>query len=152
VRSFLVTHVHRDHYTQAVVLRREFGSRICLGADERASLRLAAEPGLSPIAAQLRVLHQAGAGDLARQIAAVTGGEAGDPGLWADPDEWITGGSTLAAGHRALEVIATPGTPSATSCSGTRPHPDRRCGRPRRQHRAGRRPDAAVDPPRAGAG
>jgi glyoxylase-like metal-dependent hydrolase (beta-lactamase superfamily II) len=109
VRSFLVTHVHRDHYTQAVVLRREFGSRICLGADERASLRLAAEPGLSPIAPQLRVLHQAGAGGLARQIEEFTGNEAGEPWLWADPDEWITGGAALAAGDRALEVIATPG-------------------------------------------
>src|SRR6202042_3160331 len=89
--------------------RREFGSRICLGADERASLRLAAEPGLSPIAPQIRVLHRAGAGDLARQISEITGDEAGEAALWADPDEWITGGSTLAAGDRSLDVIATPG-------------------------------------------
>jgi glyoxylase-like metal-dependent hydrolase (beta-lactamase superfamily II) len=109
VRSFLVTHVHRDHYTQAVVLRREFGSRICLGADERASLRLAAEPGVAPFAPQLRVLHQAGAGGLARQIAGIADDGAGESSLWADPDEWVTGGSTLAAGDRALEVIATPG-------------------------------------------
>jgi glyoxylase-like metal-dependent hydrolase (beta-lactamase superfamily II) len=109
VRAFLVTHVHRDHYTQAVQLRREFGSRILLGADERASLRLAAEPGLSPIAPQIRVLHQAGAGDLARQIEEITGDEAGEAALWADPDEWITGGAVLAAGDRALEVIGTPG-------------------------------------------
>jgi glyoxylase-like metal-dependent hydrolase (beta-lactamase superfamily II) len=30
VRRFLVTHVHRDHYTQAVHVRREFGSRVAL--------------------------------------------------------------------------------------------------------------------------
>ena len=34
VRRFLVTHVHRDHYTLAVTLRREFGMRISLGRDE----------------------------------------------------------------------------------------------------------------------
>src|ERR1700704_1715803 len=28
VARFLITHVHRDHYTQAIQLRREFGSRI----------------------------------------------------------------------------------------------------------------------------
>jgi glyoxylase-like metal-dependent hydrolase (beta-lactamase superfamily II) len=27
VSQFLVTHVHRDHYTQAVALRREFGGK-----------------------------------------------------------------------------------------------------------------------------
>lgn len=31
VRRVLVTHVHRDHYTHAVVLRREHGARISLG-------------------------------------------------------------------------------------------------------------------------
>ena len=31
VRSFLVTHVHRDHYTLAVQLRREFGSAVSPG-------------------------------------------------------------------------------------------------------------------------
>ena len=31
VRQFLVTHSHRDHYTQAVVLRHEFGMRVALG-------------------------------------------------------------------------------------------------------------------------
>ncbi len=38
VRRFLVTHAHRDHYTQAVVLRREFGIRIALGSGERPAL------------------------------------------------------------------------------------------------------------------
>src|SRR5260370_40750622 len=41
VRRFLVTHVHRDHYTLAVTLRREFGMRISLGRGEAGPLRLA---------------------------------------------------------------------------------------------------------------
>lgn len=38
LRRFLVTHVHRDHYTQAVALRRETGARVGLGVGERPSL------------------------------------------------------------------------------------------------------------------
>jgi len=52
VARFLITHVHRDHYTQAVQLRREFGSRISLGIGERPSLELSVaglEIRLSPV-------------------------------------------------------------------------------------------------------
>jgi glyoxylase-like metal-dependent hydrolase (beta-lactamase superfamily II) len=38
VRRFLVTHIHRDHYTQAVALRREFGMRVALGRGEEQGL------------------------------------------------------------------------------------------------------------------
>ncbi len=108
VRDFLITHVHRDHYTQAVALRREFGSRVFLGADERASLRLCAEPGLPQVATQLRLLRRSGAGQLARLIAG-TLPDPEDLGLWEDPDEWITPDSVILAGQRGLEAIHTPG-------------------------------------------
>ncbi len=35
IRRVLVTHAHRDHYTLAVVLRREFGASVGLGWGER---------------------------------------------------------------------------------------------------------------------
>src|ERR1039458_6302942 len=38
-RRFLVTHAHRDHYTQAVVVRRLFGTRVALGIGESPALR-----------------------------------------------------------------------------------------------------------------
>src|ERR1700730_17966813 len=38
VRRFLVTHLHQDHYTQAVALRREFGMDVALGKGEQPSL------------------------------------------------------------------------------------------------------------------
>src|SRR3954469_8402949 len=31
IRSFLVTHMHRDHYTQAYVVGREVGAEVSLG-------------------------------------------------------------------------------------------------------------------------
>ena len=34
ISRFLVTHVHRDHYTQALVVRRLLGSRVALGTGE----------------------------------------------------------------------------------------------------------------------
>jgi glyoxylase-like metal-dependent hydrolase (beta-lactamase superfamily II) len=108
VRTFLITHVHRDHYTQAIALRREFGAQVFLGAGERASLRLCAEPGLLQVATQLRLLRQAGAGDLARWIAG-TLPDPEDAWLWEDPDEWIAGDATIPAGGRALDAIHTPG-------------------------------------------
>lgn len=109
VRRFLVTHVHRDHYTQAVALRREFGSRIALGVGERPSLRLAADARLSPVETQLRVLCRSGAGVLARRIRDSASGDPMDPRLWADPDEWISDDTSTLVGARTLQAIATPG-------------------------------------------
>lgn len=40
VCRFLITHVHRDHYTQAVALRREFGVRISLGIGDSTHARV----------------------------------------------------------------------------------------------------------------
>jgi glyoxylase-like metal-dependent hydrolase (beta-lactamase superfamily II) len=34
ITRFLVTHVHRDHYTQALTVRREVGSHVSLGIGE----------------------------------------------------------------------------------------------------------------------
>ena len=55
VRRFLVTHVHRDHYTMAVSVRREFGTPIALGRGEAGSLRLARQgSGHEGLLGQLR--------------------------------------------------------------------------------------------------
>ena len=48
ISRFLVTHVHRDHYTQALVVRRLLGTRVALGAGEApvlAEIRASAEIG-----------------------------------------------------------------------------------------------------------
>src|SRR6476660_661584 len=38
VREFLVTHIHRDHYTQAIAVRRITGADVSLGVGEKASM------------------------------------------------------------------------------------------------------------------
>src|SRR3984957_3005904 len=38
ISKFLITHIHRDHYTQAIALRKLFGMKVALGVDEKPSL------------------------------------------------------------------------------------------------------------------
>ena len=108
VRRFLVTHVHRDHYTQAVVLRREFGGTVALGVGERPTLALLQEPQRHPLQAQLDALLAAGAPDLARTIGDGARDHRVDRGQWASPDDWLEEGPVPVAG-RVLEAVATPG-------------------------------------------
>ncbi|NYG53845.1 glyoxylase-like metal-dependent hydrolase (beta-lactamase superfamily II) [Nocardioides perillae] len=112
VTRFLVTHVHRDHYTQAVTVRRDLGlARVSLGLGDKPTLdlvRAAAEGGLSedPAAAQLRA---AGAHDLARAWGMVLGDEEPDEALFSYPDDWLDGDHTVAVGSRTIDAVATPG-------------------------------------------
>ena len=62
ISRFLVTHAHADHYSQAIMLRREFGTRVSLGLGERAELaatRAARAEGRDPMRVDL--LRRAGA-------------------------------------------------------------------------------------------
>ena len=56
VRRFLVTHVHRDHYTLAIAVRRLFGSRVLLGAGEQESLQLIINRSESPASVYGRLM------------------------------------------------------------------------------------------------
>ena len=66
IRRFLVTHIHRDHFTMATVLGHELGADVALGIDEKPGLDLFHhefdELTENPFA---RVLVTAGAADLA---------------------------------------------------------------------------------------
>ncbi len=118
VRRVLVTHIHRNHYTHAVALRREFGTHIRLGRGEERSLRLVAEPSRHTVQTQLAMLRECGAESIAAQNADLDDGLPAD--LWEEPDAWLDHESVRLAG-RTLETIATPVTPAATWSSVTRP-------------------------------
>jgi glyoxylase-like metal-dependent hydrolase (beta-lactamase superfamily II) len=109
IRRILVTHAHRDHYTLAVVLRRELGMPISLGAGERQSIE--ALTTLSPLVrfeSQRALLRAAGASDLAELVGRLEEGV--DPWVkaWEHPDTWLEP-STIAVGDRELTVVPTPG-------------------------------------------
>ncbi|HEV7208015.1 MAG TPA: MBL fold metallo-hydrolase [Mycobacteriales bacterium] len=110
VSRFLITHVHRDHYTQAIGLRREFGSTVSLGAGERQSLAVIQAPGRPPLEPQLHQLRLYGAAGLAEQIAAGLAAHRGtDRSDWESPDDWLEPGVLTLAAGRTLAVIETPG-------------------------------------------
>jgi len=109
ITRFLVTHVHRDHYTQAVTVRREFGSHVSLGIGDRATLDLARGPALDDDPT-VRQLTRAGAATVAAQWAAHsrTHGRP-DPSDYEPPDAWLDGDHRVAVGSRTLDAVATPG-------------------------------------------
>jgi glyoxylase-like metal-dependent hydrolase (beta-lactamase superfamily II) len=108
VTRFLVTHVHRDHYTQAVDIRRETGARVGLGAGERPTLSLLQDTTRSPLGGQLAQLREIGAGTIADTVDGYFTKHRPDQSDWESPDDWMTAGPVLLSG-RTLEAVETPG-------------------------------------------
>ncbi len=109
VRTVLVTHIHRDHYTQAVRLRQRVGARIHLGIGERPGLTELRRLGSDLPVTSLRELHRAGAAALADRIRhRAERADAFDPTMWEQPDGWLRAG-TVDLADRRLRVIPTPG-------------------------------------------
>lgn len=110
IRRFLVTHVHRDHYTMARVLGSELGIDVTLGVEEKDALDLlnnVDDLTENPFAT---VLRSAGAHEIAE--AWIVGGkddELPDPALWAYPGTWLEGDQQIAVGSRTIDAVHTPG-------------------------------------------
>ena len=85
VRRFLVTHMHRDHYTQAVEVRRLFGTPVAVGEGEKPSIDGLLSGDFRPLRAQLAILRTAGATLLADRLAELTTGSLGPREAAADP-------------------------------------------------------------------
>lgn len=109
IRDFLVTHVHRDHYSMAVAIRRSHGTRITLGRGEQASLQglQRLTPG-APIA-EITRLPGYGAAELAEQLLRQADGKASAAEFFEDPDRWLDGPQKLDLGGAVLSAIPTPG-------------------------------------------
>lgn len=113
VGQFLVTHAHRDHYTNAAIVRKRYGAKVSLGVGERPSLehlmeRAELDGDDQAEVAQVPMLREAGATELADRIAAMWHPPI-DPDEWAAPDEWLQDGQVVAVGDRSLATIETPG-------------------------------------------
>jgi glyoxylase-like metal-dependent hydrolase (beta-lactamase superfamily II) len=109
VRSFLVTHVHRDHYTLGVQLRRAFGIRVALGLGEQEAIAALLAGGIRPFAPQLAELRASGAGTVLELLAGLEQAAPGGADGWEAPDEWLTAHQEIGVGSRTLRVLATPG-------------------------------------------
>jgi glyoxylase-like metal-dependent hydrolase (beta-lactamase superfamily II) len=110
VRNFFVTHIHIDHYSLAVELRRTFPSVISLGEHERANLIATREMinGNGNRFFGIDGLRRLGAADLVTQLSAE---KRQPPALieWEEPDRWLTDGTDLDLRTRTLRAVHTPG-------------------------------------------
>jgi glyoxylase-like metal-dependent hydrolase (beta-lactamase superfamily II) len=108
IRSFLVTHVHRDHYSMARTLGTELGVPVSLGLEEKAGidwLRQLDEHSSPPF---VDYLSSCGATELAEEWSRHATDPAKDTSWWRYPDTWLTEGSVEAGGW-SLEAVHTPG-------------------------------------------
>ncbi|MFT4010945.1 MAG: MBL fold metallo-hydrolase [Nocardioidaceae bacterium] len=107
ITSFLVTHMHRDHYTQAIAIRREFGRAVVsLGVGERPALEVINSATTDP---RIEPLVKAGAHDLAVQMRALNELEEFSRENWEFPDVWLDQDPVIDVGERTLHAIHTPG-------------------------------------------
>ncbi|MCU1623136.1 MAG: hypothetical protein JWL79_1981 [Frankiales bacterium] len=108
VRRFLVTHVHRDHYTQAVSVRQETGAHVGLGRGEKPTLDLLQDGDRHGMSAQVDGLEACGAPELAATIRQWIGMARPQSAHWESPDTWL-GPGPVDLGPRTLEAVETPG-------------------------------------------
>lgn len=108
IRRILVTHMHRDHYTQAVAIRRAVGAEVAIGVGERASIDalIARTDGL--FSSQPARLRRLGALELAGQVEASPVDASATLSFYEPPDVWLEPGRVeLSSG--SLDAIETPG-------------------------------------------
>lgn len=108
ITRFLITHVHWDHYTQALALRASHGHRVHLGRGERATIDgFDLANGSFPGQAELLAVH--GAPELAKRVVTMTVDDHRIDVPFEPPDEWLDDGQLFDLGDRRLEVLSTPG-------------------------------------------
>ena len=109
ITRFLVTHVHRDHYTQAAVIGREYGAHVSLGLGDKPTLDLM--HGIDEVASDptVAVLRSAGAVEIAKGWEKFTDGKLPDLSMWGYPDTWLDGDHVIEVGTRTLDAVHTPG-------------------------------------------
>lgn len=110
IRTFLVTHAHRDHYTQASALRERFDVRVALGALEWPTVEFCQRRARGEHVDDIEVgmLRRAGATELADIIERHAFARL-YPRDWAAPDTSLDDGQSISVGTRTVTAHHTPG-------------------------------------------
>ena len=109
VHDILVTHIHADHYTLAMPIRRLSGATVALGSGERNFLDNAIRQ-IHPGNFLFPYLEQAGADEVVGKLIADGFGRLLPAGSWELPARWLEGGEAFRISEdRNLRVLATPG-------------------------------------------
>jgi glyoxylase-like metal-dependent hydrolase (beta-lactamase superfamily II) len=108
IRRFLVTHMHRDHYTQASVVGREVGAQVSLGLGDKATMDLMHSDALNEDPNRKR-LALAGAEHLADAWRSMLPAERPPMDDYGMPDEWLDRDLVIDLGERRLDAVSTPG-------------------------------------------
>lgn len=109
IREFLITHIHHDHYTQAIALRREFGMRVRLGIGEENSLSLIRESSREVYANQKALLARCGAELAVKSLHRDSANDYVYAQYYEKPDGWLSDGGELIFTDREMRVFETPG-------------------------------------------
>ncbi|WP_018658111.1 MBL fold metallo-hydrolase [Actinomadura flavalba] len=111
VTQFLVTHAHWDHYSQALTLREEYGTRVRIGRGERPSIEAfgPTATGEGRRSRQGELLYRCDAADIADEMAAYARNDPERSITNAFPDAWLDDGERVGLTGRDLDVFATPG-------------------------------------------
>ena len=109
ITRFLVTHVHRDHYTQAAVIGREYGAHVSLGLGDKPTLDLMHNTDDVDEDPTAGVLRSAGALEIAREWLKFSDGKRPDLAMWGYPDTWLEEDHAVDVGTRTLDAVHTPG-------------------------------------------
>ncbi len=108
ISQILVTHLHWDHYSQALKFQREQGISVGLGRGEQDAIARASEQEFM-YGDQAVLLARAGAESLAESVRYLEP-ESFERGIViGPPDEWIDPGSQINCGSTYLVAHATPG-------------------------------------------
>ncbi len=108
IRQFLVTHMHRDHYTQAYVVGQEVGATVSLGIGDKRTMDFMHDPTVDRDP-NLERLEMAGAAPLAEGWRSMMPN--GRPAMddYGMPDVWLDADLVLDLGGRSVDAVATPG-------------------------------------------
>lgn len=108
VRRVLATHQHWDHYSLACHWRRDYGTHVALGDEERHSIA-GHSPDDPPFLRQSELLRGAGASELADRLGMLVRPDYETAVVITDPDHWIHDGERFDLGGTTLRAVATPG-------------------------------------------